>query len=285
MSQFKFDPNSTKNEGRYRLVDPQKFTGSMWSKKDRECEGIRFIYGNLNRGGVAMQTIRFDKNIWDEKKAGEWWEKNKKRFYKEWTPADWENWTPKPRKKKTDLVSREVADVLAEMIVKDLSLEYVKDVGIDYPFKKDIGFLVGSYRRGEKKVGDLDIILTRETTKAEVEKNLDVYDLTGGEKRIDFRYRYLYREKKCSIQVNLFIFLDKKTWGAALLHATGPRNYNTRIRKRFSSDKWINRLGKGEGWSLSQNGLKKFEKIFDTPTERSLLKTIGVTEREPTDRG
>ena len=101
MGKFKWDPNSTTSQGRWRLVDPHKFESNTirtWSKWGSvEEPGISFIVGELKvpavgkkKGEMAVQAIRFEKSHWDEKKAGEWWKKHQKEhFYKEWTEADW----------------------------------------------------------------------------------------------------------------------------------------------------------------------------------------------------
>ena len=90
---FRFDPNSTKNEGRWRLIDPAKFTkGSKgwFRRKEPKYPGISYVYGPVE-GSVkpVRQTIRFDKRIWSEEKASEWWEEHHEEYYKEWTEKDW----------------------------------------------------------------------------------------------------------------------------------------------------------------------------------------------------
>ena len=148
--------------------------------------------------------------------------------------------------------------------------------------EKIVGIPVGSIRQGKDKIGDLDIIVTKKINKEYVKDRLsNIEDLTGGDKRIDFKYEYDHSY----IGINLFIFLDSKTWGAALLHSSGPYIYNVRLRNRLHSNKWIVKDGKGEGWSLSQNGLINDKgKIVNTPTERDLQRILEVTERKPTER-
>ena len=85
------------------------------------------------------------------------------------------------------------------------------------------------------------------------------------------------------VNVNVFVFKDAKSWGAALLHSTEPYLYNIRLRNLLHSAKWIK--GRDEGWKLSQNGLINNEgKIENTLAERSLQKILGVTERRPNER-
>lgn len=91
-AKFKFDPNSTENEGRFRLRDPRDFddkTFRRWKEWAgvRAPKGVSFIVGNLkNSKKKALQSIRFDRTIWDEEKAGKLWEnlKDKPGFQKTW---------------------------------------------------------------------------------------------------------------------------------------------------------------------------------------------------------
>lgn len=90
---FKFDPNSTVNEGRWRLRDPKEFDQQSFRRWKEWAgvaapDGITFIVGDLLKGKKkAIQTIRFDKSKWDEDKAGEFWDglKGNPGFEKLWT--------------------------------------------------------------------------------------------------------------------------------------------------------------------------------------------------------
>jgi hypothetical protein len=293
---FKFDPNSTKNEGRWRLIDPKKFIKNRgwFRKKNINYPGISYVFGILKdnpRGGAVKQTIRFDKKIWTEKKAAAWWKEHKDDYDREWTEEDWKEWKkeqsleveqkkikPKPIEEK---VTKRKALFLSRKIIQALDLEYVnpREITVNTKFRKGIGFPAGSVRQGRDEVGDLDIIITKKISKDKI-KIPGITELSGGEKRIDFKYHYPatpVSQGSRQIGVNLFIFLDKKTWGAALLHTTGPWQYNAILRKKVN--------GFGEGWSLSQNGLVNgYDEIIPTPTERDLQKEIGVTVRTPSER-
>ncbi len=90
-SKFKFDPNSTENEGRFRLRDPKDFKEGTFRRWDswagiKAPEGVSFIVGELKNGKKALQAIRFDKKLWNEEKAGIFWNKIKKEkgFQKNW---------------------------------------------------------------------------------------------------------------------------------------------------------------------------------------------------------
>jgi uncharacterized ParB-like nuclease family protein len=78
--EFQFDPNSTENEGRFRVRDPDEFKGDTirsWERWGKlEGDGIRFITGDLKSGDKALQAVRFDKSKWMPEKANDWLEKN-----------------------------------------------------------------------------------------------------------------------------------------------------------------------------------------------------------------
>jgi len=73
---FKFDPNSTVNEGRYRVRNPIEFQKDrIWSEDDWKgikADGVRYIVGLLKDGGKALQAVRFKKDKWTEQRAGDW---------------------------------------------------------------------------------------------------------------------------------------------------------------------------------------------------------------------
>lgn len=102
---FKFDPNSTIYQGRWRLRSPSEFS-RMWTRHDVQARGISYIVGLLKtEGKFGIQSIRFDRTIWTEKKAAVWWKKNKSRFKKYWTEEDWKKRWKEPKKKKVGLTS------------------------------------------------------------------------------------------------------------------------------------------------------------------------------------
>lgn len=106
---FKFDPNSTEKQGRWRLRSPSEFS-RMWTRHDLQDKGISYIVGLLRtsekttklavkKAPFAIQSIRFDKSLWTEKKAAGWWKKNKNRFKKYWTEEDWKLRWKEPKRK------------------------------------------------------------------------------------------------------------------------------------------------------------------------------------------
>lgn len=95
---FKYDLNSTDNQGRFRLRDPRSFS-KMWTQHNPQYKGISYIAGILKSNGkYAKQSIRFDKSLWTEAKASKWWDKHHNEYEKTWTNRDWkENWISKKK--------------------------------------------------------------------------------------------------------------------------------------------------------------------------------------------
>lgn len=95
---FRQDPNSTKNEIRWRIRSPKDFKQDTFRRWNtwagvKAPKGIQFLIGELKDSNKkALQTIRFSKDIWTEKEAGIYWNriKDKSGFNKTWTQADWD---------------------------------------------------------------------------------------------------------------------------------------------------------------------------------------------------
>ena len=274
---FKFDPNSSINEGHWRLRDPETFVNDKYIRRNFST-GIGYVLGKLKsdpEGKFVVQAIRFKKSIWTEKKAAEWWKLNKSKYTKLWKESDW---------KKIPLEKPTVKEAIskAKRIAKLLNIPYLSPsrVTVDTAYIKNVAIPAGSVRRNFKdkdyRVKDIDLVITKKITKDMVSK-IDVFNqITGGEKRIDFVYQ--------NVGVNLFIFLDKDTWGAALVHATGSRSYGQRLRAKVLSEKWKVKDGMGGGWKLSQYGLTKNDEVYLSRTERELQESLGVRVRNPDER-
>ena len=259
---FKFDPNSTKNQGRWRLRDPKDFvSGSYITKKMKN--GISYILGKLDDKFV-VQAIRFDKDKWTEKEAAEWWEKRKSKYTKIWSEDDWREFK---RERKTGY---EEGIKLCKKVARKLKIKYInpKKVTIDTEFIKDVMIPVGSLRRGKLKVGDIDMIVTKKINKEDLKNIKGFTNVIGGEKIIKFKFE--------NVKFDLFVFLNPKTFGSAALHSTGPFEYNRRLRFKVKNE--------NENWKLSQNGLVKNGRTITTRTERDLQRIIGVKERNPEER-
>jgi len=78
---FKFDPDSTVNEGRFRLLPPENIEKGTYFRRKSSTEGVFYVMGkNVKTGKSEIQAIRFNKSIMPKEKALKWWEANKDRF-------------------------------------------------------------------------------------------------------------------------------------------------------------------------------------------------------------
>lgn len=268
---FKFDPNSTVNQGRWRLRDPNDFDKNKYITRKLKT-GISYILGVLlehsltHSSEYTVQAIRFNKNIWTEENAALWWKENKHKYVKTWKEKDWKKIIDEENKGKIDIKE---GIKLCKEIARILKIKFVSagKITIDTKFTKDIIFPVGSIRRKKPMIKDIDLFLTTQVYKENLKAIKKFTNLSGGEKRIDFDYK--------GIRVNLFVFLNKDTFGCALAHSTGNYILNLLLRQKV----------KKNGWKLSQNGLinEKGELII-TETERDLFEAIGSKIRLPNDR-
>lgn len=78
---FAFDPNSTENEGRFRLLPPDSIKKDSYFRRESTTKGVSYLKGKDKiTGREVTQAIRFDKSVMSEDKAVQWWEENKGRF-------------------------------------------------------------------------------------------------------------------------------------------------------------------------------------------------------------
>ena len=76
---FKFDRDSTKYEGRFRLYPINKLT--RHHSTTTHTDGVKEKLGvDPQTKEVIVYALAFDKRIWDEDKAKDWWSKNKKKY-------------------------------------------------------------------------------------------------------------------------------------------------------------------------------------------------------------
>ena len=78
---FKFDLNSTINEGRFRLLPPEQIEKGTYFRRESTTPGVSYVMGkNIETGKSEIQAIRFDKSIMPEVKAKVWWDANKGKY-------------------------------------------------------------------------------------------------------------------------------------------------------------------------------------------------------------
>jgi len=126
--------------------------------------------------------------------------------------------------------------------------------------------VAGSIRRGKEEIGDIDIVLIpKDTLFDHIDDIIEV--TSGGQKKIYGTYQ--------GRPINLFL-TDTQGWGAQLMTATGPAQYN--IRKRF--------LVKRKGLKLNEYGLFTADtgEYLAGKTEKDIYEYLGWTHRGPEER-
>lgn len=141
--------------------------------------------------------------------------------------------------------------------------------------------LVGSARREEEYLNDLDILLVvndiNDVNIVSTVSSIFKQVLRTGQRIITGEYNY----KNKLVHIDFFITL-KKELPFALLHYTGPKMYNIRIRK-YIKDKY--------NWLLNQYGLfyvnnphLRVKYSSNIKTEEDLINFIGTHFYLPSER-
>jgi len=137
--------------------------------------------------------------------------------------------------------------------------------------------VVGSLRRKEEEIGDIDIQVQGDPSRIDqLFWRKGVIQVSGGEKRQIYQL-------KSGMKINIF-YTKRSEWGSALMHNTGPRRYN--IRKRAQ----VKRIG----YKLNQEGIwaddgykvvcVETDKIYHCDTEQKIYDFFGWDYCKPEDR-
>lgn len=122
--------------------------------------------------------------------------------------------------------------------------------------------VAGSYRRGQETVGDLDILVTAESTRSVMDRFVEydeVHDVVAkGSTRATVYLR-------CGLQVDLRV-VEQASFGAALHYFTGSKAHNIQIR----------RLGQQRGLKINEYGVfkAKGKTRVNGDTEASVYKAV-----------
>lgn len=128
----------------------------------------------------------------------------------------------------------------------------------------------GSYRRGNKTVGDLDVLVVgpksaaAATEKLITRTYLNLTMLASGETKISF----IILPQNLQVDVR---FVPKESYGAALLYFTGSKNYNIMMRKAAIE----------KGYLLNEYGLFKDGEYVAGETEADVFKKLGLKTIAP----
>jgi len=132
--------------------------------------------------------------------------------------------------------------------------------------------VAGSYRRGEKTVGDLDILVIGDLDNSALEKVVrktfpDITILGSGETKVSF---VIFPN---NLQIDIR-FLPKESYGAALLYFTGSKDFNVMMRKKAIE----------LGYLLNEYALFKDGEYYKGETEQEVFEALGMKYVEPTKR-
>jgi DNA polymerase/3'-5' exonuclease PolX len=161
---------------------------------------------------------------------------------------------------------------------------YLKDVltKIDSKLKYEI---VGSYRRGAKDSGDIDVIITHEDDPKDYDdiiKNIVASLKKEDYLKDDFAlgpHKYLgvcrLKRHKTFRRID-FLYATAHVWPFSLLYFTGSLQFNIEVRK----------VALERGLSLSEYGFSKDDKLLTLPllTEEAVLKHVGLKYVPPMER-
>jgi len=141
--------------------------------------------------------------------------------------------------------------------------DYLKGMMLTHGFKEVA--IVGSIRRCEPMVGDIDIVADGDLLSLQHLPGVDWK--RGGEESATFVYQ--------GQQVNV-IRADRESWGAAIFYLTGPAQYQVAYRAR----------AKRMGLRLNQNGLfDQHNARIAGRTEESIYEALDKEWKSPELRG
>jgi len=132
----------------------------------------------------------------------------------------------------------------------------------------------GSYRRGNKYVGDLDILLVSvgradlQSLKKQINKTFTKITMLGsGDTKLSFM---IFPE---NLQIDIRI-VGETSFGSALLYFTGSKNHNIKMRNTAIK----------KGYLLNEYGLFKDGEYIAGATEKDVFRKLGMKYVEPQSR-
>jgi len=164
------------------------------------------------------------------------------------------------------------------MIIYQAILKFV----LNKEFGKDVYRLevAGSYRRGSKSSGDMDVLITSDIiTLSQIVKVLEKWNIITdilsmrNEKFMGIAHCPNGNEPYFRLDIE---FVPKNQWAFALLYFTGSKNFNKQIRLH----------AKKMGYKLNEHNLEyiKTGKIIYLETEQDIFKKLDLEYLDPTER-
>ena len=153
-----------------------------------------------------------------------------------------------------------------------------------YMNPKCILTICGSYRRGCKDSGDIDIIITHPNISENIQKEKFLSTFVKALKAINFiiddltklgekKYMGVCKTGKISRRIDIRCF-NYPEYYAAMLYFTGSKNFNLQMRN----------IAILKGYSLNEYGLKKNGKIIMIKSEKECFDLLDMEYSDPEER-
>lgn len=181
------------------------------------------------------------------------------------------------------LLTAESLYALKYNISKNLRWDFASNV--IHIFQSVVGRLniigVGSYRRKRPFLRDIDLLTTL-PLKTILEK-IQTYNDKSEDSALLFIGAYSHGDKKLSMILHYnhkyfrtdIFKTTKKEMSFALLHYTGPKEFNIRVRAK----------AKYKGYKLNQFGLfDSSGSVVELKTEKAILDHLGISYKKPSER-
>ena len=133
--------------------------------------------------------------------------------------------------------------------------------------------VAGSYRRGAKTVGDLDILVCGEAIdgKAIAGALTETFPNHTVLAQGDTKFSFVMFPRNLQVDVR---FVVPESWGAALLYFTGSKDFNVEMRK----------IAISKGYLLNEYGLFNEGEYIAGETEAEVFKALGMKAIKPENR-
>jgi DNA polymerase/3'-5' exonuclease PolX len=184
-------------------------------------------------------------------------------------------------------VGLQYVEHLREKIPRDAVHDFGEHVIYEYTLMNpndNVGEIVGSYRRGALSSGDVDIIITnndnvnslQELVSSLQEDEMIKHVLSLGDTKFQGTFFDTFPEENGVLHTIDIRYIEPENWGAALLHATGNKQFNT----------WLRAKVKSKGYSLSEHGIKNLDTGEITPaiTEEEVFDFFALPYIAPENR-
>lgn len=148
-----------------------------------------------------------------------------------------------------------------------------------------IGFeIMGSYRRGKKESGDIDILLYHPEIKKKddikgdylqdiINKMNEKFEFCGKLAKGEKKYMGLYKLEEHVRHIDL-LFVPMENLYAAINYFTGSKEHNVRLRAEALR----------QGYTVNEYRLQKGNKIIPLNSEKELFDILGMKYIKPEDR-